>query len=42
LSFSISGLPNILLILSATIFGLLILFIHNKFEQQIYAQEHKS
>jgi hypothetical protein len=28
--------------LSATIFGLLILFIHNKFEQQIYAQEHKS
>lgn len=42
LSFSVSGLPNLLLILSATLFGLLILFIHNKFEQEIHLQESKT
>jgi hypothetical protein len=34
LSFSVSGLLNTLLIVSATIFGLLILIIHNKFEKE--------
>ena len=33
LSFSVSGLLNTLLIVSAIIFGLLILIIHNKFEE---------
>lgn len=33
MSFSVSGLLNTLLILSAIIFGLLILYIHNKFEE---------
>jgi hypothetical protein len=34
LSFSVSGLLNTLLIVSATVFGLLILIIHNKFEKE--------
>ena len=39
LSFSVTGLLNTVLIVSATIFGLLILFIHNKFEAQIATQK---
>ncbi len=35
LSFSVSGLLNTILIVSAIIFGLLILIIHNKFEKHI-------
>ena len=35
LSFSVTGLLNTLLIIAAIIFGLLILFIHNKFEAYI-------
>jgi hypothetical protein len=35
LSFSVSGLLNTALILTAIIFGLLILIIHNQFEKQI-------
>jgi hypothetical protein len=35
LSFSVSGIINTLLIVSAVLFGLLILFIHNKFEKQL-------
>lgn len=35
ISFSVSGLLNTVLITSAIIFGLLILFIYNKFEKQI-------
>lgn len=35
ISFSVSGLMNTVLIVSATVFGLLILMIHNKFEEQI-------
>jgi hypothetical protein len=34
LSFSVDGLLNTLLIISAIVFGLLILMIHNKFEQE--------
>jgi hypothetical protein len=34
ISFSVSGIMNTLLIVSAILFGLLILFIHNKFEKQ--------
>ena len=41
LSFSVSGLLNTILILSAIIFGLLILIIHNKFEKEI-ASEHSN
>ncbi len=41
LSFSVSGLLNTLLIVSAIVFGLLILLIHNKFEQQIEIAERK-
>ena len=39
LSFSVSGLLNTVLIVSAIIFGLLILIIHNKFEKQIALEE---
>ncbi|MEI6408236.1 MAG: hypothetical protein WCR52_02540 [Bacteroidota bacterium] len=39
LSFSVSGLLNTVLIVSAIVFGLLILIIHNKFEQHIAAEE---
>jgi hypothetical protein len=47
LSFSVSGLLNTLLIVSATIFGLLILIIHNKFEKEkaaelVYSNSHKA
>ena len=38
LSFSVSGLLNTLLIVYATIFGLLILIIHNKFEKEKAAE----
>ena len=38
LSFSVSGLLNTLLIVSAIIFGLLILIIHNKFEKHIVSK----
>lgn len=38
LSFSVSGLLNTLLIVSATVFGLLILIIHNKFEKEKAAE----
>jgi NADH:ubiquinone oxidoreductase subunit 6 (subunit J) len=38
LSFSVSGLINTALIVSAILFGLLMLFIHNKFEKKL-AQE---
>jgi len=39
ISFSVSGLINTLLIVSAIIFGLLILFIYNKFELYISREE---
>lgn len=39
ISFSVSGLINTVLIVSAIIFGLLILFIYNKFEEYIAAEE---
>jgi hypothetical protein len=35
ISFSVSGITNTVLIVSAILFGLLILFIHNKFEKQL-------
>lgn len=35
ISFSVSGIINTLLIVSAILFGLLILFIHNKFEKEL-------
>jgi hypothetical protein len=38
LSFSVSGLLNTVLIISAIIFGLLILIIHNKFEAHIASE----
>jgi hypothetical protein len=41
LSFSVNGLLNTILILSAIVFGLLILIIHNKFEKQIALEENK-
>ncbi len=40
ISFSVSGIINTILIVSAILFGLLILFIHNKFEKQL-AEEIK-
>jgi len=42
LSFSVSGLLNTILILSAIIFGLLILIIHNKYEKHISELQPKS
>lgn len=36
LSFSVSGLLNTALIISAIVFGLLILIIHNKFEKELF------
>jgi hypothetical protein len=39
LSFSVSGLLNTALIVSAIIFGLLILVIHNKFEEHIASEK---
>jgi hypothetical protein len=35
ISFSVSGVINTVMIVSAILFGLLILFIHNKFEKQL-------
>jgi len=40
ISFSVSGIVNIILIVSAILFGLLMLTIHNKFEKQL-AKETK-
>lgn len=40
LSFSVSGLLNTILIVSAIIFGLLILVIHNKFEEYIALEKN--
>ena len=42
LSFSVSGLLNTVLIVSAIIFGLLILIIHNKFEKEIAAEHNNT
>jgi hypothetical protein len=42
LSFSVSGLLNTVLIVSAIVFGLLILTIHNKFEHRIALEENKA
>jgi hypothetical protein len=42
LSFSVDGLLNNLLIVSAIIFGLLILVIHNKFEEQFALESSKT
>ena len=39
LSFSVSGLLNTILIVSAIIYGLLILIIHNKFEAFIETEK---
>ena len=39
LSFSVTGLLNTLLIVTAIIFGLLILIIHNKFEENIATED---
>ncbi len=41
ISFSVTGLLNTLLILTAIIFGLLILVIHNKFEKEIALEKLK-
>ena len=42
LSFSVSGILNTVLIVSAIIFGLLILVIHNKFEMHIALEKNNS
>ena len=42
LSFSVSGVLNTVLIVSAIIFGLLILIIHNKFERHIALEKSKT
>jgi len=42
ISFSTSGIVNTLLIVSAVLFGLLILFIHNKFEEQLVGEIEES
>lgn len=42
LSFSVSGLLNTVLIVSAIIFGLLILVIHNKFEEYIALEKKRT
>ncbi len=41
ISFSVSGLINTVLIVSAILFGLLMLIIHNKFEKQLFLEESK-
>ena len=41
ISFSVSGIINTIMIISAILFGLLILFIHNKFEKHL-AEEIKA
>ena len=35
ISFSVSGIINVALIVAAVLFGLLMLIIHNKFEKQV-------
>jgi hypothetical protein len=35
ISFSVSGITNTILIVSAILFGLIVLFIHNKFEKEL-------
>jgi hypothetical protein len=42
ISFSVSGIINNLLIVSAILFGLSIFFIHNKFEKQLAAEIDKN
>jgi len=42
ISFSVSGIINNILIVSAIIFGLSILFIHNKFEKKLAAEIEES
>ena len=42
LSFSVSGIINDVLIVSAILFGLSMLFIHNKFEKTLAAEFHDS
>jgi hypothetical protein len=42
ISFSVSGLINTALIVSAILFGLLMLFIHNKFEKQLAKESLES
>lgn len=42
LSFSVSGLLNTLLIVSAIVFGLLMLVIHNKFEKYIASESNNA
>lgn len=41
ISFSVSGIVNILLIIGAVLFGLLMLTIHNKFEKQFAKQNNE-
>lgn len=41
ISFSVSGIINIILIISAILFGLSILFIHNKFERKLAEEIHE-
>jgi len=41
ISFSVSGIVNNVLIVSAIVFGLTILFIHNKFEKQLAKENEK-
>ncbi len=40
ISFSVSGIVNILLIIGAILFGLLMLTIHNKFEKHLADELH--
>jgi Ca2+/Na+ antiporter len=42
ISFSVSGIINNILIISAILFGLLMLYIHNKFEKQLAEEIEKS
>jgi hypothetical protein len=42
ISFSVSGIINNIMIVSAILFGLLILFIHNKFEKQLAKEIEES
>jgi hypothetical protein len=42
ISFSVSGIINNILIISAILFGLSVLFIHNKFEKKIAEEIEKS
>jgi hypothetical protein len=41
ISFSVNGIINIILIISAILFGLSILFIHNKFEKKLAEEIHE-